>query len=349
MSTVHAVLPGDVDDPLHPSGGNTYDREVCAGLAALGWTVHEHPVRGSWPHPDPEARAGLATTFAGVPDDSVLLVDGLVAIAAPTQTAVASERLRLVVLVHMVGAADDARAERVALLAASAVITTSSWTREQLLDRHDLRADQVHVAEPGVHPADLTVGSTAGGRLLCVGPVSHGKGHDVLLDALSSITDLAWQCSCVGPVDRDPELVRTFRDRAEQPDLADRVSFTGPADVDERYADADLLVHPTRDDAFAMVVTEALARGVPVLASDVGGVPSALGRAADGARPGLLVAPGNADALAAGLRRWLDDTETRESWRGAAGRRRPELMPWEHTVAEVARVLSEVAHDPPRA
>lgn len=346
MSSVHVVLPGSIDDPRHPSGGNVYDREVCAGLAELGWSVHEHPVVGSWPHPEPESRERLVRTLAGLPHDDVVLVDGLLAIAAPTQTAKASERLRLVVLAHMVASDEDAPAERMTLLAAAAVITTSSWTRAQLLGRHALQSVRVHVAEPGIHPVGLTVTGPAGGRLLCVGPVSHGKGHDVLLDALSSITDLPWRCTCVGPLDRDPELSGALRDRAEQPGLAGRITFTGPlADLDEQYTRADLLVHPTRSDAYAMVVTEALARGVPVVASDVGGVPLALGLAEDGRRPGLLVPPGDSDALAGALGRWLEDADLRAQLHDAARARRPGLMPWRETSVLVARVLSEVADE----
>ena len=44
MSEVHFIVPEGIDDPARPSGGNTYDRRVRHGLAALGWAVHEHAV-----------------------------------------------------------------------------------------------------------------------------------------------------------------------------------------------------------------------------------------------------------------------------------------------------------------
>ena len=46
MSTVHVVVPDGIDDPDRPSGGNAYDRRICRGLEALGWSVHEHAVPG---------------------------------------------------------------------------------------------------------------------------------------------------------------------------------------------------------------------------------------------------------------------------------------------------------------
>ncbi|WP_338751874.1 glycosyltransferase family 4 protein [Janibacter alittae] len=346
MRTVHVVLPGDIDDPLHPSGGNTYDREVCTGLAGLGWSVREHPVPGSWPHPQPETPAALAATLADVPDDSVVLLDGLVALAAPEETAAAGDRLRLVVLAHMV-AADEA-AERTALSAATAVITTSNWTRDRMLDRHGLPDARVHVAEPGVRPAEVTDGSGGGGHLLCVAPVTRAKGHDVLVEALASIRDLDWQCTCVGPLDVEPVFVRDLQERVAELGLADRVGFVGPRvgdDLDTAYVRADLLVHPTRADTYAMVVTEALVRGIPVIAARVGGVPATLGQVGGGL-PGALVPPGDADALAAGLRAWLTDADHREGVRGAARGRRLTLTPWRETVTRVAQVLDEVADGP---
>lgn len=52
VSEVHLVVPDGVDDPARPSGGNTYDRRVCRGLATAGWAVHEHHAVGPWPRPD---------------------------------------------------------------------------------------------------------------------------------------------------------------------------------------------------------------------------------------------------------------------------------------------------------
>ena len=66
--------------------------------------------------------------------------------------------------------------------------------------------------------------------------------------------------------------------------------FPGPqteAELARSYAAADLLVLASRAETYGMVVTEALARGLPVVAAEVGGVPEALGHGADGTRPGL--------------------------------------------------------------
>jgi glycosyltransferase involved in cell wall biosynthesis len=121
------------------------------------------------------------------------------------------------------------------------------------------------------------------------------------------------------------------------------VSFPGAqtgADLDRRYAAADLMVLGSRAETYGMVVTEALARGLPVLATEVGGLPEALGHGADGSRPGLLVSPDDPAALAAALRAWLGDAALRGRLREVAGDRRASLPAWSTTASILAGVLS---------
>ncbi|MDG4810443.1 glycosyltransferase family 4 protein [Micromonospora sp. WMMD1120] len=339
----HVVLPGDIDDPATPSGGNSYDRRICAGLGEHGWTVREHAVPGGWPHPDAAARAALAGVLAAAPDDAVVLIDGLIASTVPDLLAAHARRLRLVVLVHL--PLDD-EAEAHALAAARAVVTTSEWTRQHLATRHPTLADRVRAAPPGVRPAPPAPGSAAGDRLLCVAAVTQHKGYDVLVDALSTLAGRSWTMVGAGTLAREPDLVRRLRDRLDAAGLTGRARLVGPltgAALDAAYADADLLVLPSRGETYGMVVTEALARGLPVLATRVGGVPEALGRAPDGELPGLLVPPGDSAALARALTRWLDDGALRARLRRAALARRDTLTDWPVTTALLAAVLKEVA------
>jgi len=342
VTEAHVVVPDGIDDPRRPSGGNVYDRRVCQGLVALGWSVHEHAVRGPWPRRDAAAHAALAGILALVPDGGLVLVDGLVASLVPEVLEPAAHRLRLVVLLHM---PRDEPGEVAALSAASAIVTTSGWTRRWLVERYALPGDRVHVVPPGVDVADVAPGTPFGGRLLCVGAVTPLKGHDLLLEALAAIDDPAWQCVCVGALDLDVEFVEVVSRLAEDLGLGERVCFTGPltdADLDRAYAGADALVLASRAETYGMVVTEALARGLPVVATKVGGVPEALGHAADGSRPGLLVPPGDPQALAQALYRWLGSPRERARLRAAAGSRRQTLSGWDQTARELSAVLAEV-------
>jgi glycosyltransferase involved in cell wall biosynthesis len=350
VNAVHFIVPAGIDDPARPSGGNAYDRRIARELAASGWLVHVHEVPGSWPRPDAQSLGTLAGAVGGIPDGAVVLLDGLVASPAPEVLASETGRLRLVVLVHMpLGAARNGGArerEETVLSGAASVLTTSGWTRRTLLELYSLPSDRVHVAEPGVDRAGLAPGTATAGALLSVAAVIPGKGHDLLLDALAPLTGCHWQCSCVGSLERDPAFVARLRRRVLDARMDGRVWFSGPqtdADLARSYAAADVLVLPSRAESYGMVVVEALARGLPVVAADVGGVPEALGHGADGARPGLLVPPGDAVALRDAIRSWLEDAELRRRLRRAARERRESLADWSTTTSAVADVLGRAA------
>jgi glycosyltransferase involved in cell wall biosynthesis len=362
VTELEVILPDTVRRADRPSGGNTYDRRVCDGLRSLGWTVREHPVPGSWPRPDAAAYASLDAVTDGVPEGSLVLVDGLVASCSADVLVPLADRVRLAVLVHMPlglvdeplpvvdsappGAGDLAlvtAGERRVLSAADAVVTTSEWTRRRLLDRYRLDPSRVHVAAPGVDEATLAPGSASGGDLICVAAVTQGKGHDQLVAALAQVADLSWHCVCAGSFTLDPghaDLVLRERDRMA---LGSRIDFVGPLtqdDLDRRYAASDLLVLASRAETYGMVVTEALARGMPVIATSVGGVPEALGAGTDGIRPGILVPADDPLRLGAALRAWLTHAGLRERLRTSARARRETLTRWEHTSQRLADVLA---------
>ena len=350
-AVVVMVIPDGVEDPLRPSGGNTYDRRLRDGLAATGWSVRTSTVAGDWPWPGDAARRALAQTLHTIPAGSVALVDGLVASTVPEVVVPASRRLDLVVLVHMPVGATQGRPgslsrERAVLGAARAVLTTSDWSRRWLLSTYRLDPRRVHTACPGVDLAEPATGDRDGSSLICVATVVPGKGHDVLLAALGQVADRPWRCLCAGALTRAPEFVAELRRRLRDPALDGRVVLAGPLvgrELDEAYAGADALVLASRSETYGMVVTEALARAMPVVASDVGGVSEALGTVRDGRRPGILVPPGDVDALASALRRWLEEADLRRDLRSAARDRRVELAGWPETADRVARVLLEAA------
>lgn len=338
MTAVHAVLPAGIDDPRRPSGGNVYDRRICSGLLRLGWDVTEHHVSGSWPCPDSTALERLGDAISAIPDDALMIADGLVASAASAVLVPAAGRLRMVVLVHL---PLEMPGESAVLSASRAVVTTSRWARTLLLRRYPLEPEALHVAEPGADRAKPASGTCGGGELLCVAPVSPHKGHDVLLTALIAVRDVPWRCRVVGSLDRDPAFADDIRRRVDAHGLTGRVTFFGartPAELADVYATSDLLMHPSRGETYGMVITEALAHALPVVATNVGGVPEALGQTSAG-QPGLLV---DADApadLAAALRAWLTDSRLRGRLREAAAERCQELPSWESTTIRIAAIL----------
>ncbi|MEH0637482.1 glycosyltransferase family 4 protein [Streptomyces bottropensis] len=362
LRSMHFVMPGGVDDLARPSGGNAYDRRICLDLPGFGWQVHKHTVAGSWPSPSEPARAELARTLRELPDGTVVLLDGLVACGVPEIILPEAERLCIAVLVHLplgdetgldpVLAAELDAKERATLRGVSAVIATSEWAVRRLVSHHGLAPERVHVAAPGADIAPLASGTDGVSRLLCVAAVTPRKGQHRLVEALATVTELRWSCVLVGGLDQEPEYVDHIRTLIAKFGLEDRFHLAGPqagAELDASYAAADLMVLTSYAETYGMAVTEALARGIPVLATDVGGLPEAVGRAPDGGVPGILVPPENPAAIAAELRGWFGEADVRRRLKAAARGRRAALDGWATTARSLAHVLGRLRHEPRRA
>ncbi|MFE7652392.1 glycosyltransferase family 4 protein [Streptomyces bottropensis] len=362
LRSMHFVMPGGVDDLARPSGGNAYDRRICLDLPGFGWQVHKHTAAGSWPSPSEPDRAELARTLRELPDGTVVLLDGLVACGVPEIILPEAERLCLAVLVHLplgdetgldpVLAAELDAKERATLRGVSAVIATSEWAVRRLVSHHGLAPERVHVAAPGADIAPLASGTDGVSRLLCVAAVTPRKGQHRLVEALATVTELRWSCVLVGGLDQEPEYVDHIRTLIAKFGLEDRFHLAGPqagAELDASYAAADLMVLTSYAETYGMAVTEALARGIPVLATDVGGLPEAVGRAPDGGVPGILVPPENPAAIAAELRGWFGEADVRRRLKAAARGRRAALDGWATTARSLAHVLGRLRHEPRRA
>lgn len=347
MTTVHVLLPGDVDDVTVPSGGNVYDRRVCAGLprAAFG-DVREKALPGTWPRP--ASTAGLEAALAAVPDGGVVLLDGIVACGVPEVLVPQARRLRLAVLVHLpladetglepAVAADLDACEREALHAVHAVVATSPWAARRLVTRHALPPDKVHVVPPGVDPAPVARGTDGASRLLCVASLTSRKGQHLLTEALAGV-DAPWKCALVGPLSRQPGYVARVSEQISRLGLDGRITLPGPLTgtaLEKVYGEADLVVLPSLAETYGMVVTEALSRAVPVLVSDVAGLRETVGDA------GVVVPPGDVAALRAALGKWFAEPPFRRSLRRGAASARGILAPWTETSRRMAAVLARL-------
>ncbi len=346
---VHVVVPAGFDNPGQPTGGNIYDRRICAGLAEAGWEVLVAAVTGAWPVPGSGARADLARIVSAIPDGETVLIDGLIASPAAAQLLPHARRIRMTVLLHMPLAtaldthdASVERSERSVLRAATGVVVTSEWTRRQVLTRYAIPPRRVHVARPGVDRVAAPPRPVRG-HLICVGVLGPHKGQDLLVEALAGLADRDWHCLLAGPLDRHPDFVEQLRARITRLGYGQRIRLSGVltgAALTHAYTTADLLVAPSRSETYGMTVTEALAHGLPVIAAAVGGLPEALGSTADGTRPGQLIPPSDPVALAAALGEWLGDERHRQRLRAAARQRRLTLCGWEQTTQEIANALT---------
>lgn len=327
------------------SGGNRYDDELAAGLRALGLDLGEYAVTGTWPLPEPHDRQRLTEILAAEQD---WLIDNIVGAAAPEAIteAIAAGR-RVTMLLHYFPADDPAlsstdrallaKTEAEAVKAASDIVVTSAWASAEVSARYG-REDAV-VAAPGVEPAEPAPGSLRGGyppMLLWLARLTRTKDPLTFVEALTGLRDLDWTAQLVGPDSVDMGLSHEIRGRIAEVGLGGRIEVVGSRDGDALeavWALADLLVHTSRAETYGMVVSEALAHGIPSL------VPSGTG-AVEAQGVGETFPPGDAAALADHLRAWLTDPQLRERWRTEAAELRGQVPTWPVTARIVASALA---------
>jgi glycosyltransferase involved in cell wall biosynthesis len=310
----------------------------------------------SFPAPTAQALAQAERTLAALADGALVLIDGLALGAMPEVAQRHAGRLCLVALVHHPLALETglsaARAqalvqsERQALQAVRRVIVTSAETATTL-GPYAVPAERIRVVEPGTDPAPLarhrggaaTVSRRTGLSLLCVATLSARKGHDLLFAALARLKRHDWHLTCVGSADLDPETAARLQVQLRELDLAARVTLAGSiggAALQRVYAASDVFILPSRFEGYGMVVGEALAHGLPVIATTTGAIARIVAPDA-----GLLVPPGDGAALYAALARVLDEPGLRDRLGDAAWAARHALRPWSHAARELAAALQD--------
>jgi len=175
-------------------------------------------------------------------------------------------------------------------------------------------------ASPDARPADGTV------RLLAVGTLTPRKGHALLVDALSGLRSLPWRLDCVGSVERDPQCTGALRRAIRAAALDARVALHGelpPAALERAYRAADVFVLPSYHEGYGMAFAEALAHGLPIVATTAGAIPEVV--PADASR---LVPPGDAAALRAALGELIGDASLRDRLAARAARAAGALPDW---------------------
>jgi glycosyltransferase involved in cell wall biosynthesis len=174
--------------------------------------------------------------------------------------------------------------------------------------------------------------------IVSLAKLTRNKGHEVAMAALARLhgTGVRLLYLICGDGGREEEL-RGLANSLKLPAL-----FTGLLEADEVIAAlsaADIMVHPSLHEIFPNAVGEAMSCGKPVVAADAGGTSELLG--ADG-EAGVLVPPGDPDALAEAIRALLADPERRARLGGAARRRIEAEFPLSRMIDGYEEVLGEV-------
>lgn len=321
-----------------PSGGDLFHQQVTRS-----WQSEPIRVPGGWPHPTTADLDQLAEVLLGL--RGPVLIDGLLGCAAPTVLSRARvDGVQPWILVHLPLAAEDPTAhdagdlntrERAALDGAAGVVTTSQWAKTDLLERHGPR--EIAVVQPGVAQGQSRVHSrvSAPAHLVSVASYTPRKNHDLLITALAQIKDLEWQATWAGAAPAG--AVERLHESLKAHDLLDRVRLTGPLGPREMAAlwqSSDLLVSPSLFETYGMVITEALAHGIPAMVSSETASQETLAGPME-LLPGMANSALNPSDWADALRRWLAEPAHRQRWESWVGERSNHLRTWDECAREL--------------
>ncbi|MCP1314245.1 glycosyltransferase [Halomonas sp. 707D7] len=335
---VTLMVAGSLDQR---TGGYVYDARMVEALRRHGFAVDVAQLDGHFPDACDVATRAFDQTLDALGDEERIIVDGLVMGALPASVARHAPRLDITALVHHpLGdeqGLDEATSKRLhlseleGLSSVSRIIVTSGFTAarlEALAKAYGVEITApVSVVEPGVERAPMSPAAAEGEelRLLCVATLTPRKGQDVLVEALSRVRAEAWRCDLFGG-NRDAAFTERVEGLIARHELS-RVTLHGECDaatLEAAYQGAHVLVLPSWYEGYGMVITEALAHGLPVITTTGGALAQTLPHDA-----GLSVAPGDVEALTTKLECFLSDSELRHRLREGAIMAREALVDWQ--------------------
>jgi glycosyltransferase involved in cell wall biosynthesis len=343
------AVPGDL---ATPTGGYAYDRRMIAELEKLGWQIDVVDLGEGFPWPSNETRANAWLRLSDIPAGRTIVIDGLAFGVLPEAVLQLRVENPLIALVHHPLALEAGLSaqqvnilrtcERAALGAARLVIANSAETARHLTRDYGVTADRIVIACPGTDPAPMAPGSRDGVvRLISVGALVPRKGFDVLLAALATLTELPWHLTIAGDRSRDPQTAAKLDADIVRLKLADRVTVLGAVPdekIAELYAGADLFTLASRYEGYGMAFSEALARGIPVIATTAGAIPETVP-----AEAGLLVPPDDTAAFAAALRTAIGNSDERQRMATAARAAALKLPAWSASAKLFSDALEAVS------
>lgn len=228
--------------------------------------------------------------------------------------------------------------EKKAYLNSNVVIVPSEYSKEVLCSVFSIPKKKVVVVPHGVDISRFSGKTTKKSknlRLLFVGPLEERKGIRYLIEALAMATDIHKNVELIVIGDgRERKNLESLVKRLELKNIEFK-GYLEDEELIEHYNMADIFVFPSLKEGFGQVLVEAMACGLPIVATDASAIPEVVGNA------GILVGPKDPKALANAIRMLIDDEELRDEL-GERGRKRvEENFTWEKVVDQTVRVYKE--------
>jgi glycosyltransferase involved in cell wall biosynthesis len=215
------------------------------------------------------------------------------------------------------------------------IIAVSAFTARQVEQLLHVESSRIRVIHHGVRPGALTAQpKPSEPMILSVGAIQRRKNTVRLVEAFEQL-DSGWKLVLAGSSGFDSHAALQRIESSPRKQDIQVLGYVPDSQLEELYRRAAIFAFPSLDEGFGMPVLDAMARGVPVLTSNVSAMPEVAGGAA------LLIDPADAGSIAEGLRRLAVDTALREQLT-RAGLARAQDFSWEKSVEATWKVYGEL-------
>ena len=349
MTLCAFAIPGDL---ATPTGGYVYARKILP-LLAERLRIEVCPLPAGFPLASEAELDEAAAVLAALDTPGmVFFIDGLAYGALPI-SALEALNAPIVALVHHPLGLEEGlnpsekahllKTEEKALALAEHIVAPSHGTARELTRLFSVPDRKITIAEPGILRGTRSKGAEAGEPLhvVTVGTLTPRKGYGVLIDALNLVRNLPWRATIAGSLDRSPETAALVRRKLAEYGLEERVQLAGQLDeatLSSLYSSADIFALASFYEGYGMAFAEAMAHGLPVVASGEGAVRDTVPDSA-----GFVCAAGDVAAFAEALRVLLSNAPLRNQKAEGAWRHGRTLPDWAHTADTIAHVLKQAA------
>ena len=289
---LHFLIPGDIETL---AGSYIYDKRIIEGLKAKGHTVNLQRLADDFPFPSDESLVQCKKIVKSIPKSEPIIVDSLAFGVIPEILEDVAATNPIIALIHVPLSVDPIYSayqrtlltsnEQEAFKLASKFVVTSEYTLDVLLNL-GIEMPQIKLVVPGIDdfPQKKNFPDKPF-KLLSIANMCRSKDHSILVRALSALKDKDWLLDCYGNLDMDREYLSDLQAMIRKNHLQEKILIHGIVSGQEltnAFLNADLFVHPSDFEIYGMALSEALAHGIPVVASTGGGicktVPSKMGQ-----------------------------------------------------------------------
>jgi glycosyltransferase involved in cell wall biosynthesis len=345
----HFLIPGEFSKL---TGGYVYDRYITAGLIKKGHNVTIHQLEEDFPFPGEKSIDQCAEIFRQIPAGEPVIIDSLA--FGPMYPVLSGDHGKhpIVALMHLPLTLNPGysshqknqlkQMEKSAFPLANKIVVTSEYTA-RMVSQLGVSFSDIEVIIPGVEAIGPKPSYPSNPRrLLCVASYLPSKGQDILIKALSPLISKDWILDCYGQQDLDRDYVTSLFSLVRDNNLNDRVFIHGPASGEElsaAYLDAELFILPSVFETYGMVLTEALAHGVPVITTTGGGIPETVPPSM-----GKFFNPGDVYALHSILESLLENSVLYGKLTGEAAKYHIQAHSWKKSIKAFENLLVRKIH-----